>query len=61
MPSNGKSTDGKFSEDLLRGLKKSLEHLESLLLHSDQEAASINRLKKQIRAKIVEIESAEAG
>jgi hypothetical protein len=55
------ASNGKFSEDLLRGLKKSLERLESLLLHSDEEAASINRLKKQIRAKIAEIESAEAG
>ena len=60
MPTNGKPTDGKFSEDLLRGLKKSLERLESLLLHSDEQAALINRLKKQIRAKIAEIESAEA-
>ena len=43
------ASNGKFSQDLLRILKESLRHLESLLLVSDEEATAVNRLKKQIR------------
>ena len=53
MPTNGSS------ENLMHGLKESLQRLESLHSLSDEQTEWVNKLMQHIRAKIAELDGGE--